>query len=534
MKTSQCMNPNCLYHNPYNSTNCQRCGLNLLLASRYRAVRQIGSGGFARTFAAVDEHLLDNPCVIKQFCPLPQSSQAYQKSLTLFQQEAEILKKLGQHVQIPELLAFIKQEGRLYIVEEFIDGLDLYREVKGSGAFSEQKVRQILVELLPVLEFIHERQVIHRDIKPSNIIRRSQGAVVLIDFGGSQQLSADFPFGKSPITGTPGYAAPEQMRGNVSPASDLYSLAMTCIRLLTGCFPTDEEGDPLFDAERKQFNWREQDIAVSAHLEAILDKMLQWKASDRFQSAAEVLQALTLTPTITLTDKKSLTPTVSVLPDAACFQEEQPNASDDRSENPRQQFSQPRESRRTAPMTVDYSQLRALLATGNYGEADRETWNLMLRVALREQEGCLNLNAIEQFPCTDLYTIDRIWQEYSNGRFGLSQQKQIYQRLGGTSGFDYEIWRAFGDRVGWYAKGKWLNYHELTLDLSAVPGHLPACFVDVFNRAGVARGACGWWRLGFVSLVQRMDECNCQSEPSFDRQKEIDGNLHRLADRILS
>ncbi|MBF2021764.1 MAG: GUN4 domain-containing protein [Hydrococcus sp. C42_A2020_068] len=535
LKTSQCMNPNCLYHNPYNSTNCQRCGLNLLLASRYRAVRQIGSGGFARTFAAVDEHLLDNPCVIKQFYPLPQSSKAYQKSLTLFRQEAEILKKLGQHAQIPELLAFTEQEGRLYIVQEFIEGLDLYREAKESGAFSEQKVRQVLVELLPVLQFIHERKVIHRDLKPSNIIRRSQRSLVLIDFGGSQQLSADFPLvEKSPITGTPGYAAPEQMQGSVSPASDLYSLAMTCIRLLTGCFPTDEEGDPLFDAERKQFNWREQDIAVSAHLEAILDKMLQWKASDRFQSAAEVLQALTLTPTITLTDKKSLTPTVSVLPDAARFQEEQPHASDDRSENPRQQFSQPRESRRTAPMTVDYSQLRALLATGNYGEADRETWNLMLRVALREQEGCLNLNAIEQFPCTDLYTIDRIWQEYSNGRFGLSQQKQIYQQLGGTSGFDYEIWRAFGDRVGWYAKGKWLNYHELTFDRSAVPGHLPACFVDVFNRAGVARGVCGWWRLGFVSLVGRMDECNCQSEPSSDRQKEIDGNLHRLADRILS
>jgi serine/threonine protein kinase len=454
----------------------------------------------------VDEHLLDNPCVIKQFCPLPQSSKAYQKSLDLFEQEAEILKQLGQHVQIPELLAFIRQEGRLYIVQEFIEGLDLFKEVKESGAFSEQKVRQVLVELLPVLQYIHERQVIHRDIKPSNIIRRPHGSLVLIDFGGSQQLSADSSSGKSPITGTPGYAAPEQMRGSVSPASDLYSLAMNCIRLLTGCFPTDEEGDPLFDAERKQFNWRERGISVSSHLEAILEKMLQWKASDRFQSAAEVLQALNSTPTITLrdlTNKASLTPVTSLISLAS-------------------------------EVGADYSQLQALLAAGNYKDAERETWNLMLRVSGRDREGCLNINAIEQFPCTDLYAIDRLWQAYSNGRFGFSPQKQIYQRLGGTRGFDYEIWRAFGERVGWHAERKWLNYHDLTFEPSAVPGHLPACFVDVFNRAGVARGVCGWWRLGFVSLVQRLDECKCQSEPSCDRQKKINENLHLLADGILS
>jgi serine/threonine protein kinase len=255
-------------------------------------VRQIGAGGFARTFEAVDEHRLNTVCLIKQFCPLSQSSTAYQKSLDLFKQEAVILKDLGQHPKIPALLAFFEQEGRLYIIQEFIEGQDLLREVKQSGAFNEQKVRQVLLELLPVLEFIHQRGIIHRDIKPSNIIRRPDSSLVLIDFGGSHQLSVSVSLKKSPIAGTPGYAAPEQMRGVVSPASDLYSLGVTCIRLLSGCFPTDSGSDSLFDLQQQQWDWQGRGVSVSPELERILKRMLQLEARDRFESVAEVLGAL--------------------------------------------------------------------------------------------------------------------------------------------------------------------------------------------------------------------------------------------------
>jgi serine/threonine protein kinase len=484
LKTSQCLNPDCLDRNPYDFPVCQSCGSSLLLANRYRAIRRIGSGGFARTFEAVDELRLGAPCLIKQFCPPQQQGSTYEKSLKLFEQEAVILKNLGQNPQIPTLLAFFEDEGRRYIIQEYIEGRDLFKEVNQSGAWSEERVRQVLAELLPILDFIHERQVIHRDIKPSNIIRRLDGSLVLIDFGGSEQLGNDRDR-QSPIAGTPGYAAPEQMRGFVSPASDLYSLGVTCIRLLSGCFPGDDGSDPLFDAQQKQWRWREAGIVVSAELERTIAKLLQPETRDRFQSAIEVLQALN-------SDATQLEIPLIVASPASLETSE-----------------------------IDYSQLETLLAAGKYKEADAETWNLMLQIARRDRDGCLNINSLEQFPIADLKTLDRLWQHYSDGRFGFSAQKQIYQSLGGNRDFNYEVWKTFGERVGWHSGGDWLNYENLTFDLLAPTGHLPVCVVDVLNRAGVARGVCGWWRLGFVSLVQRLDEYSGQIEPDFAFVGEI-------------
>ena len=537
LKTSQCMNPNCLYDNPYSSIICQRCCSNLRLAGRYRALRQIGAGGFARTFEAVDEHRFNSPCVIKQFCPLPQSGKTHEKYLRLFEQEAEILQKLGQNEQIPSFFAFLEQEGRFYIVQEFIEGQDLFKEFQQTGAFSEEKIRQLFAQLLPVLEFIHHRQVIHRDIKPSNIIRRPDNSLVLIDFGGSHQLDVN-SLKKSPIAATPGYAAPEQIRGVVSPASDLYSLAATCIRLLAGCFPKDGEDDPLFDRDLGQWNWKEWGITLSPTLENILEKMLQPQTGDRPQSAAVVLQILAERPSEDKGDKgdkETRRQGDKETRRQGDKGEREQNNGNWRSQttltdtqagdagSPIVSSSELIRGEGRSLVSASYlltSKLQEVLAAGQYEEADRETWNLMLRIARREKEGCLNLRAIEQLSSPDLWEIDRLWQKYSDGRFGFSTQRQLYRSLGGDREFDYEVWRAFGDRVGWYKQGRWLNYHDLTFAASAVPGHLPACFVDVLNRAGVARGVCGWWRLGFVSLVHKLDECHSQLETSFADKKE--------------
>ena len=152
------------------------------------------------------------------------------------------MRDLGKHPQIPDLLAFVEQEDKLYLVQEFVRGKTLLQEMHEKGRFSEERVRAVLAELLPVLEFVHQRQVIHRDIKPDNIMRPPSGPLVLIDFGVSKQTSSSLLSQVGTVTGTPGYAPMEQTRGFCYPASDLYSLGVTCIRLLTGCLPTDKNG----------------------------------------------------------------------------------------------------------------------------------------------------------------------------------------------------------------------------------------------------------------------------------------------------
>lgn len=292
---SQCLNPDCLYQNLPSDKFCQKCGDKLLLGERYRAVKYISEGGFGRTFKAIDEHRLDTICVIKQFLPQQQGSAAIAKATELFKQEAERLRDLGKHPQIPDLLASFEQDKRLYLVQEFIDGEDLLKELDQKGKFSEKQIEQLLTELLPVLDFVHKENVIHRDIKPDNIIRNQKGSLVLIDFGVSKQLSGTVLTRMGTVTGTPGYAAPEQMQGHVFPASDLYSLAVTCIRLLTGCLLEEKNGtwvDELFDPMEMQWVWRQKNVSIGNDLAKVLDKMLSFPVRDRYQSATEVLQAL--------------------------------------------------------------------------------------------------------------------------------------------------------------------------------------------------------------------------------------------------
>ncbi|MFM5998915.1 MAG: SUMF1/EgtB/PvdO family nonheme iron enzyme [Dolichospermum sp.] len=289
---SQCLNPDCLQQNPPDTIFCQRCGSKLILQERYRSVRVIGEGGFGRTFLAVDKQRLDTPCVIKQFLPQQSGSAALEKATELFKQEAFRLRDLGKHSHIPDLLAFFPQEGRLYLIQEFIEGKNLLDELQQKGRFSESEVKQILVELLPTLQFVHDNKVIHRDIKPENIIKSSQtDALFLIDFGVSKEVGGTVLTRVGTITGTPGYAPPEQFRGMVFPNSDLYSLAVTCIRLLTGYFPKADGDDLLFDSMRMQWIWK-QYVSVSQELEIVLDKMLQDLPINRFQSAYEVLSGL--------------------------------------------------------------------------------------------------------------------------------------------------------------------------------------------------------------------------------------------------
>ena len=303
---SQCLNPTCLHQNSQGTSFCEKCGGKILLDNRYRPIKFLGEGGFGRTFQAIDEKRLNTPCVIKQFLPQQVGSAALAKATELFQQEAQRLQELGKHPQIPDLEAFFSQDNRLYLVQDFIDGQNLFEEFQTQGKLNEPQIRTILTELLPVLQFIHDNQVIHRDLKPENIIRSKNGQLFLIDFGVSKETSGTILTRVGTVTGTPGYAPPEQFRGMVYHSSDLYSLAVTCVRLLTGHFQKIDGSDQLFDTNRMEWQWQKY-VSLSQELTTVLETMLQDIPVKRYQSATEVLAALANQKTIVIPTSQTQT-----------------------------------------------------------------------------------------------------------------------------------------------------------------------------------------------------------------------------------
>ena len=286
-----CLNPECNNPSVPEHTQFCSCGVSLIkLRDRYRPIKSLGGGGFAKTYLAEDVDKLNEKCVIKQFAPQIQGTAGRKKATELFLQEALQLLKLGKHSQIPTLLAYFEENNRLYLVQEFIDGENLLEELEKQGIFSESKIRALLQDLLTTLKVVHEYGVIHRDIKPENIMRRrSDGKLILIDFGASKQLQGTVRTGTS--IGTFGYAPLEQMQdGKVYPASDLYSLGATCFHLLTEVHPWDlwkKYGYGWVKIWRRYLNQ-----PISKELGEILDKLLEVEYQDRYQSTEDVLKDL--------------------------------------------------------------------------------------------------------------------------------------------------------------------------------------------------------------------------------------------------
>jgi WD40 repeat protein/tRNA A-37 threonylcarbamoyl transferase component Bud32 len=256
-------------------------------------MRPIGQGGFGRTYLALDDDRLKARCVIKQFSPQIQGTKSLEKAVKLFEQEAVRLYELGEHPQIPALLAYFEHDKRLYLVQQFIEGNTLLQELSQNGVFIEQRIREVLAGILPILKFVHDHQVIHRDITPSNIIRRKfDNKLVLIDFGVAKLLSVEATNQPGTKIGTEGYAPIEQLRsGKAYPASDIYSLGATCLFLMTQVKPED-----LYDPLEGRWLWRERlrekGRAISEPIAQILDKMLKDLVSERYPSAAAVMKDL--------------------------------------------------------------------------------------------------------------------------------------------------------------------------------------------------------------------------------------------------
>ncbi|MEM8673333.1 MAG: serine/threonine-protein kinase [Cyanobacteria bacterium P01_G01_bin.67] len=268
-----------------------------LLNNRYRIIKTLGRGGFGETYLTEDTHMPSRrKCVLKQLKPIVKQPKTPLWMKERFQREAAILEELGNGSnQIPQLYAYFSEDDKFYLVQEWIEGLTLDQHWSQEGNLHRDEVRKILAQLLPVLEYVHSRRIIHRDIKPENIIlRRGDNLPFLIDFGAvkeaiATEVNSNSDSIYSASIGTPGYMSSEQAAGRPIYSSDLYSLGLTAIFLLTGKSPHELETDP----RNGEIIWREHAFNLDAELATVLERAIRFHPRDRFATAPEMLDALT-------------------------------------------------------------------------------------------------------------------------------------------------------------------------------------------------------------------------------------------------
>lgn len=267
----------------------------VVLNNRYQVIRELGEGGFGRTFLAVDTHLpSERYCVIKQLYPIVSKPKQYRWVRERFQREAAILETLSQgNSQIPKLYAYFAEAETFYLVQEYIEGCTLTEKVAQEGPLSEKEVTQILISLLKVLHYVHSQRIIHRDVKPDNVIlRASDSQPVLIDFGivkEALETVMDSDRAHSIAIGTPGYMPSEQAAGRPTYTSDLYSLGLTAVFLLSGQAPHTLE----IDQRTGELLWRKAVPSLGDPLATVIDRAVRFHPRDRFANAKEMLSALT-------------------------------------------------------------------------------------------------------------------------------------------------------------------------------------------------------------------------------------------------
>ncbi|MEC4894317.1 MAG: GUN4 domain-containing protein [Oscillatoria sp. PMC 1051.18] len=486
-----------------------------LLNNRYQILQTLGRGGFGETFLAEDSQMPSNRrCVIKKLKPQNNNPQIYQLVKDRFAREAAILEDLGdKNKQIPCLYAYFEFSGEFYLVQEWISGVTLTQKLQQEGTLSESSVKEILIGILPVLDYLHSKRIVHRDIKPDNIILRAENnQPVLIDFGAVKETMGTIATASgnpvsSIVIGTPGFMSVEQNAGRPVYSSDLFSLGLTAIYLLTGKLPEELPTDPATG----EIIWRQYALSVSPSLAGVLEKAIKFHWRDRYSTAAEMFAALQAKPLPNTQisppplpqntqisppppTPQSLTQPKPSFPEWAKIllvssvvsgcgliglvllrQENTPTiitegtiATEEaiaESPVPTQENFTPKNTSLPSDAGVDYGNLQDLLSIGRLQQADGETSTILRQLASESAQ--LRPQDINNIPCTDLRTINQLWQEYSDGKFGFSIQRQIWQENGRNTDL-------FRSQVGWRVNGKAIDYDNHNFSFGAPRGHLPS------------------------------------------------------------
>jgi len=294
-----------------------------VLRNRYRILQVLGSGGFGDTYLAADEDLPGKPrCVVKQLHPKDNNPETFRIAKSLFDREAEYLYRIGNsHPQIPNLYAHFTEEGNFYLVQEFIDGHNLAQEIPEGKKLSEAETIRLLLDILEVLAYVHQHNVIHRDIKLQNLMRRrSDGKIILIDFGAVKDVSVlqTTPQGLTNMTvsiGSPGYMPSEQAQGKPKLSSDVYAVGMIGIQALTGISPANLPED----VNTGEILWKDL-VQISPRFAQVLEKMTHYHFGQRYRSAIEALEALQA-----VANQSSAQPTVIMPESQTAMPPSQPN-----------------------------------------------------------------------------------------------------------------------------------------------------------------------------------------------------------------
>ena len=299
-------------HNKYdNSSNVTMSLIGKKLNNRFKIVETLAQGGFGHTYIAEDcDFKIPQKCVLKHLNPIKENLPHLARIKELFEKEAAILKKLGTYSkQIPTFIDYFEEDGELYLVQEWIDGITLRQELTPGKKFSEMETLQLLIDILTPLVLCHQEQLIHRDLKPDNILRRTiDREIVLIDFGMAKDM--DKSSGQSlSYAGTPGYAAMEQERGKPQLASDVFAVGIIAVEALTGMKPEQFQ----YDEGTLEIDWRKY-CQTSDDFADVLSRMVRQIPNSRYQTAAEALAALPKLPIVGEVEEPDSTPIIKPHP----------------------------------------------------------------------------------------------------------------------------------------------------------------------------------------------------------------------------
>jgi len=483
--------------------------------NQYHLQEYLGCGGYGAVYKA-DEVIRDRlirEVAIKLIAPEEDKTKA-EKQLT----ELEAAVNLQHENIIRSYTAGeceVKDDVYLFIAMEIAE--TTLEKQRKTGKISPAEAIEIVKATAAALNYLHQSnpRKVHRDIKPANLLYLVN-TWKLSDFGLLREISAKKSGRTSDRRGTTLYVPPEAYDGVVATGWDIWSLGIMTAEILTGIAPftADTEAQLMkkIIEEEPEIDWSKIPEPFTEIVRRCLEKerAKRWTAEQVLTVLAPKQDLYTPTKETGFLSDSSLLPTDSVKnPVSDPILAPAPKLS--RIDQLLASISAPIPKPKPAPhettrvisaVGMDYTNLRNLLAAKKWKEADEETARVMLKVAGREEKGWLNKKSVEKFPCEDLRTIDQLWVKYSNGRFGFSVQKHIYQSLRGTKEYDQKVWEAFGDRVGWRKNNEWLYYKDLTFSEKAPEAHLPNC---VFVR-WVLGGGC--WGGVLSSLASRLVDCN--------------------------